>query len=385
MANDINDLQDQFLLNPDIIFLNHGSYGATPRPVFEAYQRWQRELETQPVEFLGRRAPGLLQDARAILAKYLHVECNDLVYIPNVTTGINIVSRSLALRPGDEVLGTDHEYGAIDRIWTFLSKKLGFRYINQPIFTPVSSSEGVVEDLWKGVTSRTRVICVSHIPSPTALIFPVAEICRKARQAKILTIVDGAHAPGQIDLSLAILGADFYTGNLHKWLCAPKGSAFLYARPEVQPFIEPLTVSWGWQSQNPGPSTFIDYLEYSGTRDISAYLTVPEAIRFQEYHHWDEVRKNCHLLAAEANHRISLLTGLSPLSVDFPQWCAQMTSVPLPGHLDPGLLQRNLLQEFNIEIPIIRWKGMNLLRISVQGYNSMKDIDALISALMTYL
>jgi len=385
MANNNSDLQQQFLLNPDIIFLNHASFGATPRPVFEAYQRWQRELETQPVEFLGRRAPNLLQNSRAILAKYLRVDCHNLAYIPNATTGINIVARSLQLHEGDEVLTSNHEYGAIDRTWTFFSKKNGFKYINHPIRTPVSTTETLVENFWKGVTQRTRVICISHITSPTALIFPVSEICRKAREAGILTVIDGAHAPGQITLSLEDSGADFYIGNLHKWLCAPKGTAFLYTRHEVQPLIEPLIVGWGWQSENPGPSPFVDYIERTGTRDISAYLAVPDAINFQEQNDWAEVRKRCHMLASEATHRIKALTGLLPLSPDTPQWFAQMVSVPLPSHLDASQLQIVLRQDFNIEIPLIYWNGMNLIRISVQGYNSKRDIDTLISAFTLYL
>ncbi len=344
-----------------------------------------KRIRTQPVEFLGRRAPNLLQNSRAILAKYLRVDCHNLAYIPNATTGINIVAHSLQLHDGDEVLTSNHEYGAIDRTWTFFSKKNGFKYINHPIRTPVSTTETLVENFWKGVTQRTRVICISHITSPTALIFPVSEICRKAREAGILTVIDGAHAPGQITFSLEDSGADFYIGNLHKWLCAPKGTAFLYSRHEVQQLIEPLIVGWGWQSENPGPSPFVDYIERAGTRDISAYLAVPDAINFQEQNDWAEVRKRCHMLASEATHRINALTGLLPLSPDSPQWFAQMVSIPLPAHLDASQLQVVLRQDFNIEIPVIRWNGINLIRISVQGYNSKRDIDALISALTLYL
>ena len=385
MAKNKTDLHRQFLLNPEIIFLNHGSFGATPRPVFRAYQRWQRELETQPVEFLGRRAPELLRNSRAVLANYLHADCDDLAYVSNATTGINIIARSLHLDEGDEVLATNHEYGAIDRTWTFLSKKNGFKYINQPIGTPVSSSAALIADLWKGVTANTRVICISHITSPTAMIFPIAEICRKARQAGILTVIDGAHAPGQIDLSLDELGADFYTGNLHKWLCAPKGSAFVYARREVQALLEPLVVSWGWQSQNPGPSPFVDFLEFAGTRDISAYLAVPEAIKFQQQHGWDAVRARCHLLASEAGHRIQAMTGLPFLYPDTSEWYAQMLTIPFPADLNANQLQIELRQKYNIEIPLISWNGMNLIRISVQGYNTEQDIDALVSAFSEFL
>jgi isopenicillin-N epimerase len=281
MSPNTSNLRNEFLLDPRITFLNHGSFGATPRRVFECYQHWQRELEFEPVEFLSRRAPELLQASRAFLAEYLCTQADNLVYVQNATTGLNIVARSLNLVAGDEVLSTDHEYGAIDRTWKFFAQKRGFKYINYPLPSPVSTIAEFVEAFWKGVTPQTRVIFISHITSPTAIIFPIKELCSRARNARILTIIDGAHVPGQISLSLDDLGADIYCGNLHKWLCAPKGSAFLFARPEIQPLIEPLVVSWGWQSENPGPSLFVDYHEWAGTRDISAFLAVPEAIRFQ--------------------------------------------------------------------------------------------------------
>ena len=201
---------------------------------------------------------------------------------------------ALRLRPGDEILTTDHEYGAMDRTWRYICDQIGARYVQRPIPLPVTTHADFVEHFWAGVTERTRIIFISHITSPTALTFPVAEICRRARAAGILTIVDGAHAPGQLPLNLVELGADIYTGACHKWLCAPKGAAFLYARPEVQPWLEPLVVSWGWEAEKPGPSRFVDWHEWQGTRDLAAYLTVPAAIRFQAEHAWDDVRRRCH-------------------------------------------------------------------------------------------
>jgi isopenicillin-N epimerase len=236
-------LQDLFLLDSTVHFLNHGSFGACPRVVFDEYQRWQREVERQPVEFLGRRWPGLMAEARLALADYVGAAPDEVVYFPNPTTAVNMVARSLALGPGDEVLASDHEYGACDRTWRFLAQKHGFTYARQAIPLPVTTAADVVERFWAGVTGRTRVIFISHITSPTALTFPVEEICRRARAAGLLTLIDGAHAPGQLPLDLHALGADFYTGACHKWLCAPRGSAFLYARHEVQPLLEPLVVS----------------------------------------------------------------------------------------------------------------------------------------------
>lgn len=373
--------QEQFLLDPDVIYLNHGSFGATPRPVFERYQLWQRELEKQPTLFLGRRAPGLLEQARGILAEYLGASSSNLAFVTNATTGLNIAARSLALGPGDEVLSTDHEYGAMDRTWRFLSKKLNFKYINQPVRVPIKSREGFIEDLWKGVNTRTRVIFLSHITSPTALIFPVEEVCRRAREAGILTIIDGAHAPGQIPLNLDQLGADFYSGNLHKWLCAPKGAAFLYARPEVMAMIEPLIVSWGYESDHPGPSRLVDYVEWQGTRDIAAFLTVPDAIAYHQQHDWENIRDRCHALVVETVEKICAWSGIPPLSPLAPEWISQMASAPIPVEIDPGDLHQRLYYEYRVEIPILKWNGYTLARCSFQAYNTPADAAALLEAL----
>ena len=373
-------LKEYFLFDPEIVFLNHGSFGATPKPVFDDYQAWQRELERQPVEFLDRRFRERMALSRATLAEYLDVEPDNLVYITNATVGVNTVARSLNLRPGDEVLATDHEYGACDRTWRFLSKKQGFSYLNQAISLPIASSEDFVEQLWRGVTARTKLIFLSHITSPTAIIFPVADVCRRAREQGILTLVDGAHAPGQIPLNLDEIGADFYTGNLHKWLCTPKGTGFLYARPEVQHLLEPLVVSWGYEAEKPGPSQFVDYHEWQGTRDIAAFLSVPAAIEFQRKQAWNWVRAGCHVLAAEAEARIRELTGLPSLYAD-ENWFAQMASATLPVKTDIVMLKEYLYEERRIEVPLMEWHGKKLIRISIQGYNSREDVEALIKAL----
>ena len=355
-----------------------------PRPVFEVYQNWQRELERQPVEFLGRRATSLLEHSRASLAKYLNTDTNNLVYVTNATEGVNIVAHSLKLAEGDEVLASDHEYGALDRTWKFLSQKSGFKYINHTLSLPVSR-ETFVENFWQGVTPRTRVIFLSHITSPTALLFPIQQICRRAREHGILTVIDGAHAPGQIPIDLDDLQADFYTGNLHKWLCAPKGAAFLYAHPSWQSLIQPLVVSWGWQSENPGPSPFVDYLEWQGTRDISAFLSVPAAIQYQQEHHWSEVRDRCHAMADQTQKLIHALTGLPPLHGSETGWFVQMAASPLPVATDLADLKIRLYDEFKIEVPLVAWNGYKLIRYSFQAYNSPADMHALLDALARLL
>lgn len=372
--------RDLFLLDPEIAFLNHGSFGATPRPVFEKYQAWQRELEWQPVEFLGRRLTGLLHTARRELAEYVHTAPDNLVYVPNATTGLNIVARSLHLKPGDEILTTDHEYGAMERMWRFLCRQAGTVLKAQPVPVPVTTADDFVETLWSGVTPRTRVLFLSHITSPTALIFPAQEVCLRARAAGLLTIVDGAHAVGQIPLDLEALGADFYSSNAHKWLCAPKGAAFLYTRPEMQPRVEPLVISWGYEAETPSDSRFIDEQEYTGTRDYSAFLTVPAAIRFCEEHHWEGVRARCHTLAQQVRARVTALTGLPPLSPDSTDWYMQMVTLPLPP-CDPAQLKTRLIDEFRVEVPVMVWKGQPFLRVSVQAYNTQQDVDRLLDAL----
>jgi isopenicillin-N epimerase len=400
-------LRDLFLLRPDVVFLNHGSFGACPRPVFEAYQAWQLELERQPVEFLGRRFGALLAEARVALGAVVGADAGDVVYVPNATTGLNAVARSLPLEPGDEVLGTDHEYGALDRTWRFVCRRRGARYINQPVPLPLRWAGEVVEAIWAGVTPRTRVLFLSHLSSPTALIFPVGALIRRAREAGLITVVDGAHVPGQLPLDLEALGADFYSGNCHKWLCSPKGAGFLYARREVQHLIEPLVVSWGWNrdqtsgvSQTPevsaaaGPGglldlggasgRFVEENEWQGTRDIAAYLSVPAAIQFQAEHDWPRVRAECHELLREARRRIEELTGLPGICPDSLEWYVQMAAFPLPP-CDAAVLQRRLYDEFRVEVPVIEWGGREFVRVSVQGYNTAEDVEALVKALARLL
>jgi isopenicillin-N epimerase len=210
-------MKELFLLDPEITYLNHGSFGACPRPVFEVYQNWQRKLEHQPVDFLLRRAGDLLAEARAALAAYIGSDTEEVVYASNPTTAANFVAHSLDLQPGDEILTTDHEYGAMDRTWHFICKKTGANYRQHPIPLPVTTPEDFAESFWSAVHPQTKVIFLSHITSPTALIFPVRDICQRARQAGILTIIDGAHAPGQIPLDMGEIGADFYTGACHNW------------------------------------------------------------------------------------------------------------------------------------------------------------------------
>ena len=375
-------MKELFLLDPDVIFLNHGSFGATPRPVFEEYQHWQEALERQPVQFLVHDLADHLAVARAALGNFIHADKDDLVYIPNATFGVNVVARSLALGDGDEVLTTNHEYGACNHVWQFLSRKRGFQYKQKKISLPVLSDDAFLEAVWQEVTSHTRVIFLSHITSSTACEFPVQAVCARAREAGILTMVDGAHTPGQISIDMEAIGADFYCGNAHKWLCSPKGAGFLWTRRDQQHLIEPLVVGWGWgedRSYSYG-SDYLDYMQWLGTNDLAAYLSIPAAIEFHAANEWTTVRQKCHKLLKEALHEVSELTNIPPSYPDS-NYYFQMGVARLPQILDLGGLKDRLYDGFNIEIPCIQWQDQQFIRISIQGYNTREEVDCLIEAL----
>ena len=374
-------LRDLFILRDDVAFLNHGSFGACPRPVFEVYQALQRELEAEPVDFLHpyRTLGDRLAAARSRMADFLGAERDETVFVPNASTGLNIVARSLQLEPGDEILTTDHEYGAMDRMWKFLCGKQGARYINQSLPLPLEDPGEVVEAVWSGVSERTRVLFLSHITSPSGVVLPVEELVRRARERDILTMIDGAHVPGQIECDLTALGADFWSGNCHKWLMAPKGAAVLYARRDVQHLVEPMTVSWGWESDRPGPSRFIDEQEWNGTRDFSSYLAVPAALDFFETHDWPTVRRDCRRLLLEAREELLDVVGLLPLCPPDP-WLAQMCAVPLPESIGPEEFGRSLREDYLVEAPVTEFAGRHWLRVSIQGYNTREDVSRLVTA-----
>jgi isopenicillin-N epimerase len=374
-------LFDDFLLDPSVTFLNHGSFGATPKVVLEEYQRWQTESERQPVEFYQRRFDTLMNHARSVLAEYVHVPSESLIFMPNATVAMNMVAKSLALQAGDEILTTNHEYGAMNYMWQFIAKQTGAVYINQPLPYPLTTPEECVEAFWSAVTPKTKVIFLSHITSPTALILPIAPIIQKAREANILTIVDGAHAVGQIPLDLTALGADVYTSNCHKWLCAPKGSAFLVVRPAVQHLIHPLVISWGWLPE----SDFAYQNQWQGTRDIASFLSIPKAIEYQQAHNWEQVRAECHALAQYTRQAVGILTQLEPLSPDSPDWYGQMVALPLPKLENPAQFKQRLYDDFRIEAPITQLGNQDFVRVSYQAYNSLEDAEKFIHALRAML
>ena len=373
-------MKSQFLLDPSITFLNHGSFGACPKPIFEEYQRLQLELETEPVYFILKKQREYLSIAKERLAKYIGCNANDFFFTPNPTFAINTIMRSLHLDAGDEILTTNHEYGAMDRTWNFYCKKSGAKYIRQNISLPVVSKEKILEEFWRGYTSKTKIIFLNQISSATALIFPVKEICDKARELGLITIIDGAHVPGQIDLDITDLNPDFYTGTLHKWMLAPKGSSFLYVKKSFQEMLDPLIVGWGYESVAPSESQFLDYQEYQGTREISAFLCTPKVIDFLEENNWKAKAKECRKIVLDNYQRFCDLMNAQPICPISEEFLGQIASVPIKTS-NPVELKELLFNKYKIEIPVMPLNGNYFLRYSINAYNSQEDLDILYQAL----
>jgi len=373
-------MKSQFLLDNNITFLNHGSFGACPKPIFEEFQRLQLELEQEPVNFIQKKLPVYLKEAKKPLAKFIGCDAEDFFFTPNPTFAVNTIMRSLNLQKGDEILTTNHEYGAMDRTWNFYCKKSGVKYIRQEISLPIISKEQILEEFWKGYSSKTKVIFLNQFSSSTALIFPVKEICDKAQQLGLITIVDGAHVPGHIDLNIHELNPDFYTGTLHKWMLAPKGSSFLYVKKEFQADIDPLVVSWGYESLAPSDSQFLDYHEYQGTNDHSAYLCTPKVIEFLEQNNWQEKSKDCRKIVLDNYKRFCDLVDTKPICPISEEFLGQMASFPIRTE-KPMELKDLLYTKYKIQIPIMPLNGTIYMRYSINVYNSQEDLEVLYQAI----
>jgi isopenicillin-N epimerase len=368
------ELRADFLLAPDIVHLNHGSYGATARPVLVRQRELRDELERDPVEFLGRRLPEMLAGVRRDVAAYLGVtEPDRLVLVSNATTALNAVATSLPLVPGDEIVVTDREYGAMQLLWTEVARRANARLVVANVPLPALDEADLVDAIWGAVTPRTRVLFFSHITSETALVLPAKELCRRARAAGIMSVVDGAHGPGHLPLALDELGADCYAGNGHKWLCAPKGSGFLYVRDELQAELRPPVVTWG---RNDG---YVDRFGWSGTDDPTAMLSVSAAIEYQTTNHWPVVRERCRELARRTQAAIVEGLGGDRIAAEELQ-APQMVTFVVP-HEDPEALQRALRGRHRLEIPVHAVDGRTLMRLSVAAYTTDEDCERLLDAL----
>ena len=391
MKNDPENLKTLFQLDPDITFLNHGSYGACPSPVFEDYQKWQVMIEQHPVKFMQDDIYQYLDESRSSLGSYINCDKNDLIYVPNPTHAVANIINNVNLDIGDEVLSTDLEYGSCDRMWFYEAEQKGFIYNRSKVSLPIIDKESFCNDFWKNATEKTKYIFISQITSSTGMILPIPEIVLEAKSRGIKTIIDGAHVPAHIDLDINDLDPDYYVGACHKWLCCPKGVSFLYVKKDQQENIQPQIMSWGWgeeyeefkdSTQLKSSSRFINIFQWQGTRDMSAFLTVPKAIEFQEKYDWDSVRNRCKKMIIDARNQISTVTNLPKICPD--DWLGQMASFLFPAD-DVAELKNSLYNDYQIEIPAMSYNGYSALRISIQGYNSEDEVDYLVETLKKFI
>jgi isopenicillin-N epimerase len=385
-------MHNLWTLDPGVTFLNHGSFGACPAAVLEAQERLRARMEREPVSFFVRDLEGLLDAARAELAAFLGADPGDLVFVPNATAGANAVLRSLRFEPGDEVLTTTHAYNACRNALAFAAERAGARVVVADVPFPLSSAGAVVEAVLACVGPRTRLALLDHVTSPTGLVFPIERLVRELADRGVDTLVDGAHAAGMLPLDLRAVGAAYYTGNCHKWLCAPKGAGFLHVRRDRQAAVRPLSISHGANSPRTDRTRFQLEFDWTGTDDPTPYLCVPEAIRWLGSllpGGWTEVRERNHRLALEARRILC-----AALRVPLPcpdDMIGALAAVPLPDG-SPGVpasplygdpLQELLFERYAVEVPVVPWPAppKRLVRVSAQLYNTEADYHRLADAL----
>jgi isopenicillin-N epimerase len=372
-------IASQFEVREDTIYLNHGSFGISPRPVREARRSWIDQLDRQPMDFFVRQLEPLFERTLKQLGDFLNTDPHNLIFVENATTGMNIVADSFPLRPGDQILTNNHEYGAVHRIWDRVCQRTGARHLMARLPEVMESVDQVVDALFAAVTDQTRLLVVSHITSPTALIMPVREICRRARLLGIGVCVDGPHAPAHVPLDLTGLDCDFYTASCHKWLCATLGSGFLYVHPRHQDHIQPQVKSWGRLLPNL-PEQWYEEFIWPGTRDPSGYLSVGSAIDFMQSVGVPAFQQRVRHLQRQTTRELIGLTGQQPLGRDIETWYGGMSHVPLPAG-DWSRLQQQLWQQSGIEVPVIQFEDRWYIRVSHHLYNTRRQIGVLLDSL----
>ncbi|HAD37485.1 MAG TPA: aminotransferase class V-fold PLP-dependent enzyme [Gammaproteobacteria bacterium] len=396
MTEEVLYRPDLWSLDPDVLHLNHGSFGACPNRILEQQTQLRQQMEYNTLRFFEQDLPDLLETAREALGLFLGAPASDLVFVDNATMGVTTVLSNLNLIAGDRVLITDHGYNACSNAARFFAERTGAEVdlINLPF--PGSDSNEVIERILKGCTSRTRILLIDHITSPTALIMPLEDIVPAVQQRGIQVLVDGAHAPGMLPLRLAELGADYYTGNCHKWMCAPKGTAFLYVRSEHQSNLHPLTISHGMNRPVGESTRFRLEFDWIGTRDLTGFLTLPALIDYMDgisNEGWAGIMVRNRALAVEARDLICQELGLElPCPVDM---IGSLATICLPGSVETTFtdyhvidpLKQILRRQYGIEVSLSAWPSPagRYLRISTQLYNALSQYRQLTEALQLEL
>jgi isopenicillin-N epimerase len=385
---DWHEVRQAMLLPPDVAYLNTGSYGIVPRVVFEQLTDLRRQLQSNPVDFLWRRSGESLWQARARLAEFLHVEPRRLIFTLNVSLAINIVANSLRLAAPGEVLLTDHEYGAMRYAWERAAQVQGLTLRTVKLPLPMTEPGDVVRAVREAMSPATRLLFVSHVLYTTGAVLPVKELCAESRQRGIITVIDGAHAPGMLPLDLQDLGCDFYAANLHKWLLAPLGAGFLYVAPGLEDRIQPLVASWGWHYDRTRADERDEYggthrlrsYEFEGSRDICPWLAVPAAIEFQEGLGPAFIRARHRELSDRVRARLTGLPGLDLVTPEHSTLRGGLTAFRL-GSFDFAALRKLLWETHRIEINIVEALPGTFLRVSTHFYNLEEEVDRLAAVL----
>ena len=376
-------LREQFLIDPTVAYLNHGSYGACPIPVFEAYQAYQKELETEPASLLYRDFASRIQKSRERLALFLNCQSDQLAFVRNATYGMNMAANSVDLQPGDKVLATNFEYGAVERMWEMICAERGAELVKVKIPLPYQSSEAMIQLFKSQIDSSIKVITFPHISAATAQLFPIKDLVQLAKSHGAISVIDGAHAPGQINVNLKDIDADFYVGNCHKWMLSPQGVGFVYVARKWEDKIRPPAISWGNISS--GTNRLLLETDWQGTADISPILAVEDSITFLKENQWfNRVIPECSKLIDEFNTTILDVTGMRSLYEKNDFEPPQMRSFLLPDGNHSSLHNR-LFHDFMIELPVFMDFEDHFFRVSVQAYNNRSDLERLIDALKELL
>ena len=385
--------KEWFMIDHKPIYLTHGNYGGSLKCAFHNKLNWQSKLEFNPHQFINYELFDELIKSRNELSTFLDCDSQNLIFSPNPSTALNTVIKSLNLNENDEVLTSNHEYGALDKTWDFYSQKKGYKYIKVKIEIPFNDEESFINSFKKKINSNTKVIFLSHITSSTALLFPIKKICEIARENKIITIIDGAHVPGHINLSITEINPDVYVGACHKWMCTPKGVSFLYAKKSFQNNIDPLVISWGWKGELfQNESEYTNWHQWQGTNDLSSFLTIPSTLKFFDEQRWSEVNQKCRdLIIKLKNKFLKLNSNCIPTTFN-DEHLAQMLSFAVNQSNDKVeevlndskkilSFQKEIFEKTNIHIPVILWNDKVFLRVSIQAYNKPSDIDNLFEML----